>query len=56
MLELNKEYFANPYYFFLKENRNTIDVYFSVQTTLSEARKKDEKISVPKSTRSSNQE
>jgi hypothetical protein len=49
MLELNKEYFANPYYFFLKENRNTIDVYFSVQTTLSEARKKDEKISVPKS-------
>lgn len=49
MIELNKEYFANPYYFFLKENRNVIDVYFSVQTTLSEARKKDEKISVPKS-------
>lgn len=49
MIELNKEYFASPYYFFLKENRNTIDVYFSVQTTLSEARKKDEKISVPKS-------
>jgi hypothetical protein len=49
MIELNKEYFASPYYFFLKENRNTIDVYFSVQSTLTEARKKDEKISVPKS-------
>ena len=49
MIELNKEYFASPYYFFLKENRNTIDVYFSVQSTLTEARKKDEKISIPKS-------
>jgi len=49
MIELNKEYFANPYYFFLKENEETIDVYFSVQTTLSEARKKDEKITVSKS-------
>ena len=49
MIELNKEYFGNPYYFFLKENKNTIDVYFSVQNTLAEARKKDEKITVPKS-------
>ena len=49
MIELNKEYFANPYYFFLKENEETIDVYFSVQNTLTEARKKDEKITVPKS-------
>jgi hypothetical protein len=49
MIELNKEYFGNSYYFFLKENRNTIDVYFSVQKTLAEARKKDEKITVPKS-------
>jgi len=48
MIELNKEYYAEPYYFFLKENANTIDVYFSVQRTLNEARKKDEKISVPK--------
>ena len=49
MIELNKEYFANPYYFFLKENEETIDVYFSVQNTISEARKKDEKITVSKS-------
>ena len=31
MIELNKEYFASPYYFFLKENKDTIDVYISVE-------------------------
>jgi len=43
-----KEYFRPPYYFFLKEGRNGIDLYFSVQNTLTEARKKDEKISFNK--------
>jgi hypothetical protein len=43
-----KEYFSSPYYFFLKEGRNSIDLYFSVQGTLTEARKKDEKISFNK--------
>ena len=40
-----KEYYKHPYYFFLKEGKETITLYFSVQNTLSEARKKDEKIS-----------
>jgi hypothetical protein len=43
-----KEYYKHPYYFFLKEGKETITLYFSVQNTLSEARKKDEKISFNK--------
>lgn len=48
MIQINKEYYSSPLYFYTKENRDTIDVYFSVQNTLTEARKKDEKISLPK--------
>ena len=44
----NKEYYKHPYYFFLKEGRENFTLYFSVETTLSEARKKDEKISFNK--------
>ena len=43
-----KEYYKHPYYFFLKEGKETITLYFSVENTLSEARKKDEKISFNK--------
>lgn len=43
-MELNKDYFVKPYYFFLKESKDKFIVYFSVSNTLSEARKKDEKI------------
>jgi hypothetical protein len=43
-----KEYYKHPYYFFLKEGKETITLYFSVENTLSEARKKDEKISFHK--------
>lgn len=43
-----KEYYKHPYYFFLKEGKENITLYFSVQNTLSEARKKDEKISFNK--------
>jgi hypothetical protein len=43
-----KEYYKHPYYFFLKEGRETITLYFSVENTLSEARKKDEKITFNK--------
>lgn len=39
-----KEYFKSPYYFFLKEGRDNITLYFSVNDTLTEARKKDEEI------------
>jgi hypothetical protein len=48
MIQLNKEYYTTPLYFYTKETKDTIDVYFSIQNTLTEARKKDEKISLPK--------
>lgn len=41
-MEFNKEYFSSPYYFYIKEGRDSISVYFSVSNTLTEARKKDE--------------
>ena len=43
-----KEYYKHPYYFFLKEGKETITLYFSVENTLSEARKKDEKVTFNK--------
>ena len=48
MLKFNKEYFLDPYYFFLKDRGNTFSVYYSVSNTLSEARKMDEKIDFDK--------
>jgi len=47
-MQFKKEYYKHPYYFFLKEGRETIDLYFSVSNTLTEARKKDEKMSFKK--------
>jgi len=47
MIELNREYYSHPYYFFLKKKGENIDVYFSVENTLNEARVKDEKVTVP---------
>jgi len=49
MIHTNKEYFIKPYYFFLKENKERISLYFSVETTISEARKNDVKIDFPTS-------
>jgi len=43
-----KEYYKHPYYFFLREGVKTITLYFSVENTLSEARKKDEKVTFNK--------
>lgn len=48
MIEFNKEYFKKPYYFFLKDKGNKISLYYSVSNTLTEAKKKDEKIDLPK--------
>ena len=47
-MEFNKEYFSSPYYFYIKEGKETISVYFSVSNTLTEARKKDEVIKFDK--------
>ena len=49
MLTLDKEFFNPPYYFYIKENRDTYSLYFSAEETLNEARKKDEIIKIPKS-------
>jgi len=49
MIELNKEYFQKPYYFFLKDKGDKISLYYSVSETLTEAKKEDKKIDFPKS-------
>lgn len=40
-MQSNKEYFDQPYYFFLKEKENKILLYYNFSTTISEARKDD---------------
>lgn len=47
-MEFNKEYFNSPYYFYIKEGKDSISVYFSVSNTLTEARKKDEVVKFKK--------
>jgi hypothetical protein len=44
MIEFNKEYFNNNYYFLLKEGYNKISLFYSVENTLTESRKSDEKL------------
>lgn len=48
MITTDKEFYSSPYYFFLKEKEKDYSLYISVETTLSEARKKDEMVKVPK--------
>lgn len=43
MINYNTEYFDNGRYFFLKDRGDTISLYYTVATTLTESRKKDEK-------------
>ena len=44
MIEYNIEYFSNNYYFLLKEGYDKISLFYSVEETLTESRKKDKKI------------
>lgn len=48
MIQIDKEFYSAPYYFLLREKSNEYHVYFSYENTLSEARKKDVMIKVPK--------
>ena len=48
MLNLNEEYFMEPYYFFLKDKGNKVAVYYSVSNTIAESRKQDDVIEVDK--------
>lgn len=47
-----KEYYKSPYYFFLKEGKNDLTLYYSVSETLTEARKKDESMKFDKKSKS----
>ena len=48
MIEIDKEFYSKPYYFFLKEKANDFNLYFSIEKNLTEARKKDVMVKVPK--------
>jgi hypothetical protein len=48
MIKLNEEYFQTPYYFYLKDKGDKINVYFAVEDTISESRRNDEVIVVDK--------
>ena len=44
MIPIDTEFFSSPYYFLMRDKGNKYSLYFSVENTLSEARKKDEVI------------
>lgn len=44
MIKVNEEFYSSPYYFFLRDKGDNYSLYFSVEGTLTEARKKDEVI------------
>jgi hypothetical protein len=48
MINYNQEYYSSPYYFFLKDKGDKISLYYSVEETLAESRKKDKKMDFDK--------
>jgi hypothetical protein len=44
MITIDKEFYSSPYYFLLRDKGNKYSLYYSVEETLTEARKKDEVI------------
>lgn len=48
MIQIDKEFYSSPYYFLLREKKGEFHLYFSSENTLTEARKKDVMIKVPK--------
>ena len=48
MINFNKEYYSNNYYFFLKDRGDQISLYYSIADTLTESRKKDKKMDFDK--------
>ena len=48
MITTDKEFYSSPYYFFLRDKGKDYSLYFSAEETLTEARKKDEMVKVPK--------
>jgi hypothetical protein len=48
MITIDTEFYSNPYYFFLRDKGKDYSLYFSCEETLTEARKKDKMVKVPK--------
>ena len=48
MITEDKEIYSSPYYFFLRNKGEKYSLYFSSEETLTEARKKDSVIKIPK--------
>ena len=48
MINFNKEYFSDNYYFFLKDRGDKISLYYSYADTLTESRKSDKKVDFDK--------
>jgi hypothetical protein len=48
MIPVDTEFFSSPYYFLMRDKGSKYSLYFSVENTLTEARKKDEVIHFPK--------
>ena len=49
MIRIDSEFYSSPYYFLLRDKGNKYSLYYSVENTLTEARKKDEVINFDKS-------
>jgi hypothetical protein len=49
MITIDKEFYSSPYYFLLRDKGNKYSLYYSVEETLTEARKKDEILHFEKS-------
>lgn len=48
MIAFGEEYFKKPFYFFLKDKGDNVALYYSISNTISEAKKNDEVIDIPK--------
>ena len=48
MITIDKEFYSSPYYFFLRDKGKDYSLYFSAEETLTEARKKDKMLKIPK--------
>lgn len=48
MITTDKEFYSSPYYFFLRDKGKDYSFYFSAEETLTEARKKDKMLKIPK--------
>ena len=48
MINFNKEYFSDNYYFFIKDRGDKISLYYSYADTLTESRKKDKRVDFDK--------